>query len=252
MRAAVAAVEREHGQHRRARQQRRVQPVGRGRGSADRARAQAVRDQRLRPAAPDAARAARHARARTAGRIVNIGSMGGRLTFPGGGVYHATKHALGRAERRAAFRGAGFGIEVVLIEPGLIRSGFARRGPREPRSSRARRRARTRTSPARSAGSRPRATRKAPSRGSPARQRTSRPSVERGADDGAPENAVSVSPSARFFLALRALALAIAVGRASCAGRIRRLAEPDDEIDAGPLKFRPTARPSLGTDRTGT
>ena len=29
-----------------------------------------------------------------AGRIVNIGSMGGRLTFPGGGYYHATKHAL--------------------------------------------------------------------------------------------------------------------------------------------------------------
>jgi NAD(P)-dependent dehydrogenase (short-subunit alcohol dehydrogenase family) len=28
------------------------------------------------------------------GKIVNIGSMGGRLTFPGGGLYHATKYAL--------------------------------------------------------------------------------------------------------------------------------------------------------------
>ena len=33
-------------------------------------------------------------RAAGAGRIVNIGSMGGRLTFPYGGYYHATKHAV--------------------------------------------------------------------------------------------------------------------------------------------------------------
>src|SRR4051812_40309896 len=32
-------------------------------------------------------------RERGGGRIVNIGSMGGRFTFPGGGIYHATKHA---------------------------------------------------------------------------------------------------------------------------------------------------------------
>src|SRR3712207_1336304 len=31
-------------------------------------------------------------RAAGRGRIVNIGSMGGKLTFPGGGVYHATKY----------------------------------------------------------------------------------------------------------------------------------------------------------------
>ena len=28
------------------------------------------------------------------GRIVNVSSMGGRLRFPGGGAYHATKHAV--------------------------------------------------------------------------------------------------------------------------------------------------------------
>ncbi|HLL92055.1 MAG TPA: SDR family NAD(P)-dependent oxidoreductase, partial [Solirubrobacteraceae bacterium] len=33
-------------------------------------------------------------RAQRWGKIVNLGSMGGRLTFPGGGYYHATKHAL--------------------------------------------------------------------------------------------------------------------------------------------------------------
>jgi NAD(P)-dependent dehydrogenase (short-subunit alcohol dehydrogenase family) len=58
------------------------------------------------------------------GRIVNVGSMGGRLTFPGGGVYHATKYALEALSDALRFEVAGFGIEVVLVQPGLIRSGF--------------------------------------------------------------------------------------------------------------------------------
>src|SRR3954469_18822126 len=28
------------------------------------------------------------------GKVVNVSSMGGRLVFPGGGIYHATKHAV--------------------------------------------------------------------------------------------------------------------------------------------------------------
>ena len=63
-------------------------------------------------------------RARRQGRIVNIGSMGGRLTFPGGGVYHATKHALEALSDALRFEVAGFGIRVVLVQPGLIRSSF--------------------------------------------------------------------------------------------------------------------------------
>jgi NAD(P)-dependent dehydrogenase (short-subunit alcohol dehydrogenase family) len=58
------------------------------------------------------------------GRIVNIGSMGGRLTFPGGGHYHATKHALEALSDALRFELAGFGIAVVLIEPGLITTEF--------------------------------------------------------------------------------------------------------------------------------
>jgi NAD(P)-dependent dehydrogenase (short-subunit alcohol dehydrogenase family) len=61
-------------------------------------------------------------RAQRRGRIVNIGSMGGRLTFPGGGLYHATKHALEAISDALRFEVAGFGIGVTLIEPGLIRS----------------------------------------------------------------------------------------------------------------------------------
>jgi NAD(P)-dependent dehydrogenase (short-subunit alcohol dehydrogenase family) len=60
-----------------------------------------------------------------AGRIVNIGSMGGRLTFPGGGVYHATKYAVEALSDALRFEVAGFGVRVALIEPGLIRTGFA-------------------------------------------------------------------------------------------------------------------------------
>jgi NAD(P)-dependent dehydrogenase (short-subunit alcohol dehydrogenase family) len=60
-----------------------------------------------------------------AGRIVNIGSMGGRLTFPGGGAYHATKHALVALTDALRFEVRGFGIQVILIEPGLIRTGFS-------------------------------------------------------------------------------------------------------------------------------
>src|ERR687888_72521 len=61
-----------------------------------------------------------------AGRIVNIGSMGGRLTFPGGGVYHATKYSLEALSDALRFEVQGFGVQVVLIEPGLIVTDFAK------------------------------------------------------------------------------------------------------------------------------
>jgi NAD(P)-dependent dehydrogenase (short-subunit alcohol dehydrogenase family) len=58
------------------------------------------------------------------GRIVNIGSMGGKLTFPGGGAYHATKYAVEALSDALRFEVGGFGVQVVLIEPGLIRTKF--------------------------------------------------------------------------------------------------------------------------------
>jgi NADP-dependent 3-hydroxy acid dehydrogenase YdfG len=61
-----------------------------------------------------------------AGRIVNIGSMGGKLTFPGGGVYHATKYAVEAISDAMRFEVRGFGVGVVLIEPGLIVTDFAK------------------------------------------------------------------------------------------------------------------------------
>jgi NADP-dependent 3-hydroxy acid dehydrogenase YdfG len=59
------------------------------------------------------------------GRIINIGSMGGKLTFPGGGSYHATKYAVEAISDAMRFEVQGFGVQVVLIEPGLITTEFA-------------------------------------------------------------------------------------------------------------------------------
>lgn len=64
-------------------------------------------------------------RAQGWGKIVNISSMGGRLTFPGGGYYHATKYALEALSDALRFEVAGFGVDVVLVEPGFIRTGFS-------------------------------------------------------------------------------------------------------------------------------
>jgi NAD(P)-dependent dehydrogenase (short-subunit alcohol dehydrogenase family) len=58
------------------------------------------------------------------GRIVNISSMGGKLTFPGGGIYHATKHAVEALSDAMRFEVRGFGVDVVVVEPGLIRTRF--------------------------------------------------------------------------------------------------------------------------------
>ncbi len=62
--------------------------------------------------------------ARGYGKIVNISSMGGKLVFPGGGAYHATKFAVEAISDAMRFEVAGFGVDVVLIEPGLITTEF--------------------------------------------------------------------------------------------------------------------------------
>ncbi len=58
------------------------------------------------------------------GRIVNLSSMGGKLVFPGGGAYHASKYAVEALSDALRFEVKGFGIEVVVVEPGLITTSF--------------------------------------------------------------------------------------------------------------------------------
>src|SRR4051795_10471364 len=63
-------------------------------------------------------------RAQRWGRIVNISSMGGRLVFPGGGFYHASKFAVEALSDALRFEVQGFGVRVVIVEPGLIKTEF--------------------------------------------------------------------------------------------------------------------------------
>jgi NADP-dependent 3-hydroxy acid dehydrogenase YdfG len=58
------------------------------------------------------------------GKIVNVSSMGGKMTFPGGGIYHGTKHAVEAISDALRFEVRGFGVDVIVIEPGLIRTQF--------------------------------------------------------------------------------------------------------------------------------
>ncbi|MCC6850570.1 MAG: SDR family NAD(P)-dependent oxidoreductase [Deltaproteobacteria bacterium] len=63
-------------------------------------------------------------RAQRWGKVVNLSSMGGRLTLPGGGFYHATKYAVEAISDALRFEVQGFGIDVVVIEPGPIKTEF--------------------------------------------------------------------------------------------------------------------------------
>lgn len=64
-------------------------------------------------------------RRQRAGRIVNLSSMGGKLVFPGGGFYHATKYAVEAISDALRFEVKGFGVGVTVIQPGAIRTEFA-------------------------------------------------------------------------------------------------------------------------------
>ena len=58
------------------------------------------------------------------GRVVNISSMGGRITFPLGGYYHASKYAVESISDALRMEVRPFGLDVVVVEPGLITTGF--------------------------------------------------------------------------------------------------------------------------------
>lgn len=63
-------------------------------------------------------------REKRSGRIINISSMGGKMYTPMGAWYHATKHALEGWSDCLRFELAPFNIDVVIIEPGIIKTEF--------------------------------------------------------------------------------------------------------------------------------
>ena len=56
------------------------------------------------------------------GKIVNISSMAGKMYSPFGGWYHATKHALEGLSDCLRWETEPFGIDVIIIEPGAIKT----------------------------------------------------------------------------------------------------------------------------------
>ncbi|MFJ9609023.1 oxidoreductase [Kitasatospora sp. NPDC101176] len=69
-----------------------------------------------------------HMRARGTGAVVQMSSMGGRLSFPGVGAYSATKFALEGYSEALAQEVAQFGVKVLIVEPGAFRTSFAGQG----------------------------------------------------------------------------------------------------------------------------
>lgn len=61
-------------------------------------------------------------RAQNQGRIINISSMGGKIYTPMGAWYHATKHALEGWSDCLRLEVKSFGIDVVIVEPGGIKT----------------------------------------------------------------------------------------------------------------------------------
>lgn len=66
-----------------------------------------------------------HMRAQKSGYIVNVSSMGGRIWEPLGSWYHATKFAVEGLSDSLRVEVAPFGIKVVVIQPGVIRTEWA-------------------------------------------------------------------------------------------------------------------------------
>jgi short-subunit dehydrogenase len=63
-------------------------------------------------------------RQQRAGRIINISSLAGKLSTPANGIYSASKFALEALSDALRVELAPFGIQVVLIEPGSIKTHF--------------------------------------------------------------------------------------------------------------------------------
>ena len=65
-----------------------------------------------------------HMRKQKSGKIINISSMGGKIYFGLGAWYHATKHALEGWSDCLRLEVKDFGIDVVIVEPGIINTNF--------------------------------------------------------------------------------------------------------------------------------
>lgn len=68
-----------------------------------------------------------HFRENRKGIIINISSMGGKMTFPLGALYHGTKFAVEGISESLRYEVEQFGGKVKIVEPGAIATDFAGR-----------------------------------------------------------------------------------------------------------------------------
>ena len=68
-----------------------------------------------------------HFRANRSGVIVNVSSVGGKMTFPLGTLYHGTKFAVEGLSEALSWELEPVGVKVKIVEPGAIKTDFAGR-----------------------------------------------------------------------------------------------------------------------------
>ncbi|MEW2514765.1 SDR family oxidoreductase [Streptomyces sp. NPDC046870] len=68
-----------------------------------------------------------HLRANGSGTVINISSIGGKVTFPLGTLYHGTKFAVEGLSEALHYELAAIGVNVKIVEPGIVATDFAGR-----------------------------------------------------------------------------------------------------------------------------
>lgn len=68
-----------------------------------------------------------HFRENRSGTIINISSIGGKMAFPLGALYHGTKFAVEGISESLKYEVAAFGVRVKIVEPGAMTTDFTGR-----------------------------------------------------------------------------------------------------------------------------
>jgi short-subunit dehydrogenase len=75
-----------------------------------------------------------HVRQQGEGTIIQVSSIGGEIALPLGGWYYASKHALEAYSDSLRQEMKRFGVRVVIVQPGLIKTEFEDETPKELRT----------------------------------------------------------------------------------------------------------------------